>query len=338
MHIFAATALLAAPLLSVDASTIAACPSSASTWSLSLPCLLGTNGTVLAIGGDLLNVTLDMSSQAIDVVASFPGPARSLDLSNNNIQALPPFDDAVNLIQLNLSYNALDPRWHDVYIPATIAILDLSYNARGLDFNRMTLLADSDLTELYFRGNMLTSVSLVQWSAPHLGVLYGMHPLSVSDDHRDLSDNPNLVLTVDADSLAYLSRPNVTLRASTNASLTAIHCKNGVLQRVHGATVCLVPSAANTNGDKQYSGHRDQGPHDAIRAAMIAVLVVACLLTATGIFLLKKHWAQRRFDMDEPMTPRDTLTSSICSDDELKKPPKFQKSVSPPPAARHAVV
>ncbi|CAK4640178.1 unnamed protein product [Aphanomyces euteiches] len=92
-----------------------------------------------------------------------------------------------SLYFLNISHNTLQKNW--IQTPLTVSVLDVSYNEGGMAWmpNVLWGVYLPKLSRLVFRGNQLDSLELSYNNFP-------MTPLA----YLDLSDNPNLILSVDS--------------------------------------------------------------------------------------------------------------------------------------------
>ncbi|CAK4306939.1 hypothetical protein Ae201684_016341 [Aphanomyces euteiches] len=110
----------------------------------------------------------------------------SSDLSYNIIREIStPMPSS--LYFLNISHNTLQKNW--IQTPLTVSVLDVSYNEGGMAWmpNVLWGVYLPKLSRLVFRGNQLDSLELSYNNFP-------MTPLA----YLDLSDNPNLILSVDS--------------------------------------------------------------------------------------------------------------------------------------------
>ncbi|KAF0688628.1 Aste57867_19801 [Aphanomyces stellatus] len=213
----------------------------------------GINGSITQVAILSTNsVLLDLSNQHIATIAILPTLPLVIDLSFNRIQVLPQVDSPTlalsNVRQLNLSHNLFTtppkplPRSveilyvnvgcsnHDMADACGHCLRDLSYNSlTGFDW-----VLTCPLTQLSLKGNNLGSVILTVATFPaNLTTL-------------DLSQNPQLVLTLDDVVFAKVTRPGFKLTLATNKTRTAATCTT--FATLQGQNICLLKTLDATNG------------------------------------------------------------------------------------------
>ncbi|KAF0688593.1 Aste57867_19766 [Aphanomyces stellatus] len=285
-----------------------------------------TDGTVITKLNSS-STAFNLSGLNITVVHAFPPNAKTIshyfrrDLSYNNICALP--WGGASIQKLNMSHNSLDPMWSQVSLPANVAVLDLSYNA-NLRFDPNQFRSLVKLTDLHFRANKVATVSLVGNKLPATLRLL------------NLLDNPNLVLFLDTDMLAFLSRPSMTVQATTDLRLTQINCNGGLVTTMGspGVYICLVGLSV-ISSTKSNTG---------VVAGMLPLLVVADLPTDSSMFHVLlifgsvcsfigvAFWSTVIYDACKRHrahlnSPRDTIMSSCYVDEGLAV--QYRISLSP---------
>ncbi|KAH9103378.1 hypothetical protein AeMF1_020264 [Aphanomyces euteiches] len=155
--------------------------------NLSVPCLNDTVTGTTTFLAPYSNGAYEFSSLGITFIQTWPPFAQSINLAFNNISEIST-PIPTSLVSLNLSHNVLTKNW--IQTPLTLMALDISYNQGGLPWmeNISWGVYLPHLTQLTFRGNQVTNLSLNYDNFP-------MYPLNT----LDLGDNPKILLTVDSD-------------------------------------------------------------------------------------------------------------------------------------------
>ncbi|KAF0688594.1 Aste57867_19767 [Aphanomyces stellatus] len=207
-------------------------------------CLRDGNATTTT----LLNATaqLNLSNRNISAVAKVPSQLDSLDLSHNKLQGFPTAAASVNVRALNLSFNPLN--LSSLVLPQSVSDLDLSHTLNdaanasfSLAFFQSLGQRAPKLARLSYRGNNLGAASITS------------QMFSSTLVYMDLSENPELVLTLDQDTYTSFSRPDFTLHV-TNQSATSVICAaNASIQRLPatGVLVCVVTRVNGAGQDNR---------------------------------------------------------------------------------------
>ncbi|KAH9119651.1 hypothetical protein LEN26_011540 [Aphanomyces euteiches] len=255
-------------------------------------CLRNDQGSIVA----KLDVQdfINISHQTISTVVKMPRNATRIDLSYNQIKSLPANStDNSSLQFLNISHNDLDQSVVAV-LPSTLTDLDLSFN-RGIAQNNSLLFQMSwsfftpQLTRLSCRGNNLTSVTISAETFPD------------SLASLDLSDNPNMALTLDQTTFERFSKANFSLGISRQFLRPTCGKDSTPNALPTGIAVC-VQRVATTNSSTGSS-------------TLVSTIPIVVSITIVVAILLRSYLIQCLCPPPPDLDDMETVCSSVCHAD-----------------------
>ncbi|KAF0688629.1 Aste57867_19802 [Aphanomyces stellatus] len=222
--------------------------------------------------------SLDLANRSIETVMVMPTHPSSINLSFNRIRMLNQVELPTNnasLRLLNLSHNALTLQ--PTGLPSSVQILDLGYNS----ITAFDMSLSWSYTQLSLKANNMYSLMLTSANfPPNLMAL-------------DLSENPQLVLTIDDVVLAKLLQPNFKLNLMTNRARSGA-C-SAMTTLIQSQLVCVVKAATS-----EPTTHTTQ----------VFTILVLVLSVAFGFCIaLCRMWCCR--PRDDTIYVRGTMCSSL---------------------------